>query len=107
MAIDYGSRPPRVPAKDPNSTVVYGMEWAKYLQSNELVTSEWFVVPADEMEVVEHSMDAATKKTSVLVSGGVDQRRYTLTNRITFQEAGGGGAVQTDDRSMIVPVRNL
>lgn len=107
MAIRYGRRPVRVPEKDPDAEITYGMDWAPYLQEQELLSSEWLIDPEGELEVIESSFDASTRKTSVLLGGGVHQKRYMVTNRITFQPSGGGGAIKTDDRSMIIPVVNL
>jgi len=97
--ITYKGRPTPAPAKDPDSTVKYGFDWTDYLAGETILSSQWIV---DGLTVESSSYDTST--TSVLLSGGVAGSRYTVTNRITFSGIGGN---ETDDRSMIIPVRQL
>lgn len=98
-SIPYQGRPTRVPAKDPDSEVKYGFDWTDYLDGEIILTSQWIV---NGLTALSDSFDNTT--TSVLLGGGTSGSSYTVTNRITYTGAGGN---ETDDRSMIVPVRPL
>lgn len=97
----YRGRPTRVEAKDPDATVVYGFDWEPYLDGNTILTSDWMTTGT---LVVEGSSSADGVTSSVLLSGGESGQSYEVTNRITFSGANG---VESDDRTMIVPVRDL
>lgn len=101
-SVIYRGRPTQVDTKDPDATVSYGLDWTDYLDGKTMLTSEW--LPDSEDIVVEASSMADAPVTSVLLSGGTAGTRYKVTNRITFAGANGN---ETDDRTIIVPVREL
>lgn len=98
--IRYQGRPTLVPAKDPDATIKYGMDWSEYLGTEQILSSIWI---SDGGLVIESS-SYDTSSTAVLLSGGTAGVQYTVTNRITYTGTGGN---ETDDRSIIVPVRQL
>ena len=98
--IRYRGRPTRVSPKDPDAVIKYGIDWSDYLGTEEIISSEWIT---DGAIVVEsHSHD--TTSTAVLLSGGIVGEYYNVTNRITYTGTGGN---ETDDRTIVVPVRDL
>lgn len=99
-SIRYRGRPTRVSPKDPDATIKYGIDWSDYLGTEQIISSEWI---ADGAIVIE-SDSYDTTSTAVLLSGGVDGEHYNVTNRITYTGTGGN---ETDDRTIVVPVRDL
>jgi hypothetical protein len=87
--------------KDPDAEVTYGIDWSSYLGERTLLTSDWI---AEAGLVVEASSIGDGTRTSVKISGGVANQSYKLTNRITFS---GENGAETDDRTLIIPVREL
>lgn len=98
--IRYQGRPTQVPPKDPDATLKYGIDWSDYLGTEQILASEWI----SEGAIVIESDSYDTQSTSVLLSGGTAGTRYKVTNRITYTGTGGN---ETDDRTIIVPVREL
>lgn len=99
-SIRYRGRPTPVPPKDPDATLKYGVDWSDYLGTEQIVASEWI----SEGDMVVESSSFDTTSTSVLLSGGTAGNRYKVTNRITYTGTGGN---ETDDRTIVVPVREL
>lgn len=81
--------------KDSDATLDYKIDWADYLGADTITSSQWILPSADITEVV--SVNTTTAAT-IWLSGGVINRRYTVTNRITTS----GG--RTDDRSITIHV---
>ena len=79
---------------DPNSTLEYTVDWTDWLDGDEITTSQW-IVPAGIVKVSESNTPT---KGIVFLTGGVDGRRYTLTNRITTVDG------RTEDHSIEVLV---
>lgn len=98
--IRYQGRPTQVPPKDPDATIKYGIDWSDYLGTEQILSSIWIVDPG----LVVESDSYTTTSTAVLLSGGTAGTRYKVTNRITYTGTGGN---ETDDRTIIVPVREL
>lgn len=95
----YRGRPTLVDPKDPDSEVKYGFDWTAYLAGEAILTSEWIVEG-----LVNEGDSFEGSQTTILLSGGTQGQRYVVTNRITFSS---GAGTETDDRSMIIPVRPL
>lgn len=98
--IRYQGRPTLVPTKDPDATIQYGIDWEDYLDGAQILSSEWIA----EGAIVIESDSYDTTSTAVMLSGGTHGTKYKVTNRITYT---GDGGNETDDRSIVVPVREL
>lgn len=99
-SIRYRGRPTRVPPKDPDATIKYGIDWSEYLGTEQIISSDWI----SEGDMVVESSSFDTTSTSVLLSGGTNGKHYNVTNRITYTGTGGN---EIDDRTIVVPVRDL
>lgn len=66
--------------KDPNAIKDYQWDWSAWLSGDTISTSAFFV--DDPALVIETSSIDGTK-TIVRLSGGVNRKRYLVTNRIT------------------------
>jgi hypothetical protein len=95
-----------MPAKDPDAEVVYGEDWADYLAQIGaeaiLVDSQW-VEDTGDLTLEDPSLKE-TGETAVRVGGGSLGKRYTVTNRVTISSDRGQ---ETDDRSMVIPIREM
>lgn len=100
IPIRYQGRPTQMPPKDPNATLKYGVDWEDYLEGETITASEWI---AESGITVESSSFDATS-TAARLSGGVDGKRYQVTNRITYT---GEGGTSVDDRTILIPIREL
>ena len=97
----YKGRPTQVPPKDPDAQRAYGFDWGPYLGDGVTIdTSEWIV----EAGITADSDSHDDTTTSVKISGGEAGKQYRVTNRITFSRV---GLTEQDDRTMILPVREL
>ena len=91
-----GEKIPTAPSKDPDSVVDYGSDYSQFLRDGEVISvSEW-LVPAPLVNEGESFTDTTT---TILLSGGVVNEKYLVTNRITTSL---GIKV---DRSMNIPCR--
>lgn len=71
--------------KDPDAVLDYLVDWgAEYLDSDDLVESNWSVEPeeADGVVVTETRFDA--KSATVVAAAGVPGRIYHLVNRVVL-----------------------
>lgn len=85
--------------KDPQSTVDYTFDWGdEYLGSDTIATSTWILPTGLTNE--SDSISSNNKRTTVWISGGSNNQRYTVTNRITTNVGFG----RTVERSMIIHV---
>lgn len=80
--------------KDPDAILDYSVDWSRWLDGDEIATSDW-TVPTGLTKV---SDTKTATKTTAWLSGGVADESYTVTDRITTT----GG--RTEDRSFIVKV---
>lgn len=80
--------------KDPNATLDYGFDWAKWLGTDTITTSTWVVTGATK-----NSDTHDTTTTTVWLSGGIVGTQIVATNHIVT--AGG----RTDDRTMTITPR--
>ena len=88
---------PRLPNKDPDAVVDYGVDWVRWLAGDTLALAVW-LVPAG---IVEDSSNHTATAAYIWLSGGTVGESYRLTNRITTAL----GRVQ--DQTVVIPVRVL
>ena len=90
---------PRLPYKDPDAIVDYGVDWIRWLNDDTIVTSVWLPsVPSGITE--DHSTNTPSAATIWLASGTIGIS-YRLTNRIVTALG------RTRDQTIVVPVRAL
>lgn len=82
--------------KDPEAVLDYSVDWSKWLASDQIETSTWFVSdPA-----LQQSDDSnTTTRATIWVAGGAAGQSYTVANRITTS----GG--RTEERSFVIQVQ--
>ena len=86
----------RWPAKDPDAVLDFFIDWSAWLDADTISVSQWIIEPTGELTV-----DTSTESngvTTVWLSGGVDGKRYLVTNRITTV------GNRTDDRYQMLTV---
>lgn len=98
--IKYRGRPTQVPPKDPDASTKYGLNWEPYLDGETILSSEW--LPDDGITV--EADEFTDTSTSVILSGGTLHEHYKVTNRVTIS---GSAGIETEDRTIIVPIREL
>ena len=69
-------------AKDPNARKDYGWNWARWLGTDTLVTSTWFLDPSTPTGLVIEDPTWDTTSTTVWLSGGTVGESYGVTNRV-------------------------
>lgn len=88
--------------KDPSDEEVpYMIDWSCYLYGDIITASSWEVM-GDAPAMVIDSDTHTTTTATVLVSGGMSGRRYTVTNTVTL-----GSNSQDRQRSIDIPVLDL
>ena len=65
--------------KYPSSELDYGLDWSRWLQSNESISSSDWEIPDGLTKLSE---GVTSTKTSVWISGGVVDEQYELVNSI-------------------------
>lgn len=88
---------PRLPYKDPDALVDYGIDWIRWLDGDTILTSVW-LLPSGITE--DHATNTLSATTIWLTSGTIGIS-YKLTNRITTAL----GRIQ--DQTVVIPVRAL
>lgn len=69
--------------KDPQAKLEYYVDWSDWLEEGEtIVNSEWFV----DSGINKESSITDGSVTAVWLSGGVNHKKYSVTNRITTAE---------------------
>ena len=86
---------PRLPRKDPDAVVDYGIDWVRWLAGDTLLTSVW-LVPSG---IVEDSSSNTATAATIWLSGGTVGLSYRLTNRVTTV------GLRTQDQTVTIPVR--
>ena len=84
------------PNKDPNEVLDYTIDWDGRLGGDTIASSAW-TVPAG---ITKDSDTMADATTTIWLSGGTHNTKYTLENRITTE----GG--RTLDQSVKILIRN-
>src|SRR5690606_26427558 len=95
-------RPGEMILKDPDAETVYAWDWSDWLGSATVLSHEILIVGPDM--ALEYDHDSIVDGTTVRarLKGGTLGRTYTVTCRITTNEA----PSQTDDRSVLVAIRD-
>lgn len=88
--------------KDPAATLDYGCDWTDWLDGDTIpVTSPAGASSWDVPAGLTREAESNTEQiTTVWISGGTLGERYTITNRITT------AANRTDERSLIIVIKN-
>jgi hypothetical protein len=91
-------------AKDPDSVKDYSVDWTDWLApvNDEIVSSEFFT-DDDTLTIVSGDGHDGVR-TVVWLSGGLAGTKYKVTNRITTASS---PIARVEDRTMIIPVRDL
>lgn len=71
--------PPKTFHKDPDEVISFTIDWAQWLKTDTISSSEW-VVPAG---ITEDSDSNTTTTTTITLSSGLSGVRYPIVNRIT------------------------
>lgn len=83
--------------KDPDDVLDYSFDWSLWLATNETIsTSTWILSPG----ITQNSATNTTLISTVWLSGGTAGTPYSVTNRITTNQA------RTVDRTMTIRVTN-
>jgi len=83
--------------KDPDAVLDYSVDWSAWLVDDTITTSGWTIAGPDASLVVDSDSKSATAAT-VWLSGGAEQRKYSVTNRITTAMG------RTEDRTVLIVV---
>lgn len=88
--------------KDPDAELVYVFDWTDWLGSASIASQSTTITGPDSDLTQDNSgIVSGSKKTTVRLLGGTAGKAYTVTNRITTNEA----VPQTDDRSITIQIR--
>ena len=89
--------------KDPQSSLVYSIEWADYLGDNTIQSSVWSVdeVLGSGGSITLDNGSLSGTVASVLVSGGIAGSTYRLSNKITLSTG------EIDTRSWLIYIKDL
>lgn len=88
--------------QDPADVLDYAIDWGEeWLDAGEKVTSSTWTVSPSDLTMSLSSIVNNDTTTVVWLSGGVADRSYTVTNRITTSDS------RTVERSISVVIRNL
>lgn len=82
--------------KDPSAVLDYCIDWSAWLGSDTISTSTWTVTAG----LTKDSDTNTTTTATAWFSGGTVGKKYVATNRIVT------AAGRTDDRSILIEVRN-
>ena len=84
--------------KDPNAILDYSLDWGPWLDGDTISTSTWVVESPLVIEAGSENFNDTV--TTLYISGGDVNQRYTVTNTITT------AAGRRDDRSLELRIRN-
>jgi len=84
--------------KDPNAEDDYKWDWSAWLGGDTIATSE-FLLDTTDMTVKSKSIDG--NSTIVRLAGGVNRKRYLVTNRVTTASG------RINDRSITLRIAQL
>lgn len=83
--------------KDPQSVLDYGFDWSDWLDTDDVVSTSTWTVPAGITEDSDAKTDTTT---TIWLSGGTVGSKYRITNRIVTDDG------RTEDRSFYVKVEH-
>ena len=86
---------PRLPRKDPDAVVDYGIDWVRWLAGDTILTSVWFLPSGITEDHATNTLSATT----IWLAGGIIDTSPRLTNRITTALG------RTQDQTVTIPVR--
>jgi hypothetical protein len=84
--------------KDPQATLDYSFDWGPWLVSDIIETSTW--IAESGISIVNGSESFTDTITTLYLTGGSNNQKYEVTNRITTEGS------RTDERTMLIRVRN-
>lgn len=85
-----------MPPKDPDAKLDYYWDWTAWLEDDDTVADNEFIVPDG---LVASGQNRTTTTTSLFLAGGSNGTDYKIVSRITT------AAGRIDDRTIIIPVR--
>ena len=85
--------------KDPNATLDYVVDWSKWLQQGETISTSSWTVPAGLTQPATPAASNTATTATVWLAGGTAGANYDVSNRITTS------AGRTDDRTIRIIVR--
>ena len=85
--------------KDPDATLDYQINWAAWLEDEDIITDSSFVSNSDNITVDSSSFTDTTS--TVWLSGGQAGSSYEITNRITTALG------RVDDRTIKIKCKDL
>lgn len=88
--------PTRMDPKDPEAVLRYSFDWSDWLESGVTISTRTVTVQSG---LTKDSDEISGTGVNVVVSGGTANRDYLAECLITTSDG------QTDERSMIIPVR--
>lgn len=80
--------------KDSDSVLDFSVDWGPWLDTDTISSSVWLLPEGAELAIASQSNTATTA--TVWLSGGVLDKLYRVTNRITT------AAGRTDDRTLFI-----
>lgn len=96
-------RPGETIIKDPDAEKFYAWDWSDWLGAATILSHEILIVGPDMALEYDHdSVISDGTAVRVRLKGGTLGHTYTVTCRVTTNEA----PSQTDDRSVLVAIRN-
>jgi len=87
------------PAKSPNETLNFGVDWTDWLAGDTILTSTWTV--GTGLTVGAKTIDPAGQKATLWLSGGTLGQVYILNNKITTQ----GGRIKEQTWKLEIKAR--
>jgi len=84
--------------KDPGSRIDYAIDWAPYLDGQEIEASLWTVAPDEEGGIAVEEASFTIVRSAARLAGGLPGHSYSVTNRVTLTD----GSV--DERSLALRV---
>lgn len=99
------------PNKDPNETLDFGVDWSRFLRTDETITSSSWYIVSTENEALDFNPGTSydtlvnvlsgndSRVTTITLAGGVSNKQYKLVCRVTLS---------TDlvaERSVILPIK--
>lgn len=99
------------PAKDPDTSLDYSIDWSRFLGSDTITSVEWFIYDSDGTKTAVSANDTVNSLTFVgqsktstislaVFSGGTNNTIYDISCRITF-----GADSYTSERKVKLPIR--
>ena len=99
------------PAKDPDASLDYSVDWSRFLGSDTISSVQWYIDDANGVKTAVTASDTVNGLTFVsqsntttvalaVFSGGTNNTSYTVTCAITY-----GASNYVDERKIKLPIR--